>query len=172
MNRKIPATKIIYTALFIAAALILPQIFHFGFGAAAGKMFLPMHIPVIICGMLIGPFFGAVSGIISPVLSFLVSGMPNSSTLPLMMLELCIYGILAGLVSRRFGSYITLFITITGGRIINMLCLYIASFAFMPDLSPAASVYASFIAGIPGIIIQFIIIPPIIKLIKKSGVIK
>ena len=169
---KITTKKLVYTALFIAIALILPQIFHFSFGAVAGKTFLPMHIPVIICAMLTGPVCGAVAGLVSPLLSFLISAMPAATSLPFMMAELCIYGILAGFSARKFGGYISLLITVFGGRIANIIFLYIAAATFAPNVSPAATVYTAFITGIFGVIIQFIIIPPIVAIIKKSGVLK
>ncbi|RKY70366.1 MAG: ECF transporter S component, partial [Candidatus Latescibacterota bacterium] len=50
------------------------MIFH-QFGIA-GKVFLPMHFPVIVAGLLFGPFSGLLVGLFSPVLSFLLTGMP------------------------------------------------------------------------------------------------
>ncbi len=43
------------TGILMAMGLILPTIFHtFNMG---GQVFLPMHIPVLLCGLLIGSKF-------------------------------------------------------------------------------------------------------------------
>jgi len=41
-------TELIYSGLFVAFGLILPQLFHL-FGGT-GPIFLPMHIPVLLAG--------------------------------------------------------------------------------------------------------------------------
>ena len=47
----------VMSAMFLALGLLFPGIFHF-FGAASGQAFLPMHIPVFICGLFCGPNAG------------------------------------------------------------------------------------------------------------------
>ena len=60
--------KVVYGGLLIAIGLVLPQAFHM-FGSDAGKMFLPMHIPVILSGMLLGPVWGLLAALMIPLLS-------------------------------------------------------------------------------------------------------
>ena len=40
--------KLTYSAMFLAISLLLPQVFH-RFGDL-GRILLPMHLPVILCG--------------------------------------------------------------------------------------------------------------------------
>lgn len=58
-----------------------------------GSVFLPMHIPVLICG---APY-GLACGIITPFLSSMTTGMPPAMILPQMMIELAVYGLVTGL---------------------------------------------------------------------------
>ena len=44
----------IWAAFFVTLAVLVPTIFHAVGGL--GKVFLPMHIPVILCGFICGPF--------------------------------------------------------------------------------------------------------------------
>ena len=63
-----------------------------------GVAFLPMHLPIIFVGLIAGPAVGAIAGAAAPLVSFLLSGMPMLAMLPLMMVELCAYGLVAGLL--------------------------------------------------------------------------
>ena len=46
--------QIVLTGLFIALGLVLPMAFHSI--PNAGNIFLPMHIPVLLCGLVCGPW--------------------------------------------------------------------------------------------------------------------
>jgi len=87
-----------YTALLIAVGVLLPMIFHQM--GIAGKVFLPMHFPVIIAGFLFGPLSGVLVGCFSPVLSFLLTGMPPFPTVLAMVPELMTYGAVSGWLYR------------------------------------------------------------------------
>ena len=45
--------KLCLTSMLIAVGVLLPQVFHLIGGSAAGGIFLPMHISVIVTGFLI-----------------------------------------------------------------------------------------------------------------------
>lgn len=152
------------TALCMALGLVLPTLFHM-FGA--GSTFLPMHIPVLLCGLLFGWQYGAICGFIVPLLSALLTGMPSLfPTAPAMMLELCTYGILTGLFYQkiRWNIYPALICSMLGGRVISGIAN--AIFMGMADKSYGFAVFisGSFVKALPGIIIQIIIIPVIIIL--------
>ena len=47
-----PVKKLVFTAVCAALCLVLPMAFH---GIPnAGTVFLPMHIPVLLCGLVCG----------------------------------------------------------------------------------------------------------------------
>ena len=60
--------NLVLTAFCIALCIVLPMAFH---AIGAGATFLPMHIPVLLCGLLCGWPFGAACGLIGPLLSSL-----------------------------------------------------------------------------------------------------
>ncbi len=174
------AIIIIYSALFTALGLLFPQIFHI-FGTAAGSAFLPMHIPVLIAGLCTGPICGLISGILSPFLSSVITMMPPPFKMPFMCIELAVYGVSAGLYKKLFSrfvkkelvcSYIALILAQLTGRVVNIICTYFAVKVLgvsHPAIGVATSV-ASIASGIPGIIIQLIFIPPIVKILSHLKV--
>ena len=87
--------KLVLTSLFIACGLLLPLAFHtFGMG---GRTFLPMHIPVFMGGLLLGWLPGFIIGALTPLLSCLLTGMPPLiPSLPMMIVELALFGLVAG----------------------------------------------------------------------------
>ena len=90
--------KSIITAVCIALCYLVPLLFH---GIQnAGQIFCPMHIPVYICGLVCGWPFGLLCGVAGPLLSSALTGMPPIAILPQMMVELAIYGAVAGLVMK------------------------------------------------------------------------
>ena len=92
--------KLILTSLFIACGLLLPLAFHsFGMG---GRTFLPMHLPVFMGGMLLGWMPGFIIGALTPVLSSLLTGMPPLiPSLPMMVVELALFGLAPGLLYHK-----------------------------------------------------------------------
>ncbi|MEG2259926.1 MAG: ECF transporter S component, partial [Oscillospiraceae bacterium] len=52
--------NLVISALCIALGVILPIAFHAI--PNAGSIFLPMHIPVLLCGLICGPIYGLVCG--------------------------------------------------------------------------------------------------------------
>ena len=99
----------------MALGILIPSVFHL-FGQA-GAVFCPMHIPVIVCGMVCGWKYGGLCGLIVPPLSFLIIGIPPIYPMGVsMMLELCAYGVLAGLLYKRFNVFVSLIGAMIGGR--------------------------------------------------------
>ena len=166
--------RLVVAGLCLALGILLPQVFHVIPVANTGNVFLPMHIPVILCGYFVGAGYGALIGAICPLLSFLFTGMPNAARLPFMIVELMAYGIAAGLVyqllaklNKTLRIYLTLIITMICGRIAYFAGLVVAVYILgMKELSVMA-VISAVVLGLPGIVIQIIIIPVIIFSIDK-----
>ena len=118
--------KSIITAVCIALCYVLPLLFHGIQGA--GQIFCPMHIPVFLCGLVCGWQFGLLCGLAGPALSSALCGMPPVSILPSMMIELAVYGLIAGIMMRCVRTrhvyadlYISLIVAIVAGRVVNGL---------------------------------------------------
>lgn len=159
--------KTVFAALMLALGIILPFFTSHAFGIQ-GTVFLPMHIPVLLTGFLCGAGYGTLCGLILPLLNSFLTGMPVLFPMAVLMtFELATYGFLTGYL---FGNKITniypvLLISMISGRIVSGLVFYILLFSNLKV--GKYSVLTSLITGIPGIILQLVIIPPVIIALSK-----
>lgn len=161
--------RIALTSFFLSLAIVLPFVFHQF--ALAGRIFLPMHIPVFLAGIFVGPMSGVLVGVFSPLISFFLTGMPPPYAVPLMAVELPVYGLSIGLLRRakRIPLVISLVISMILGRAAFALGLLIlGQFVNLP-YGFSAYLKASFITGLPGIGIQVILIPSLVKGVSVLG---
>jgi riboflavin transporter FmnP len=161
MTRRFPVRTLTTTGLLLAVGLLLPLVFHSVFGEAGGRALLPMHYAVLLGGLLLGPVAGAFLGITTPLLSTVLTGMPPAAILPPMVIELAVYGLVAGLAHRRWklAPLWSLCIAMVVGRV----CLGLAVALLGPSIGlkaePAAYVVTSIVTGLPGIGVQLVMIP-------------
>lgn len=157
----------------IISAVALPQIVHVigavsGMGTALGETFLPMHLPIILAGLLAGPYAAGIAGLFSPLVSFALTGMPTSVMLPFMMIELCVYGISAGLLRNvKLPTIAKVLITQIAGRAVRAGAIMFGFYALGTAVKPAI-ILASIPAGLFGIILQLIIIPLAVYRLKEA----
>lgn len=163
------AKKMTFSALFLAFGLIVPQAFHL-FGGT-GPVFLPMHIPVLLAGFFLGGPSGAIIGLVTPILSSLVTAMPVPPILYFMMAELTAYGFLAGFLykSKKNSIYVALIGAMIGGRIILAAAVTLLQPLLGLKLSPMVYLSGALLNGIPGMILQLILIPGLVKLLERSN---
>lgn len=165
----------IATIVAIVSAVALPQIVHLigratGMGTAFGELLLPMHLPILLVGLLAGPYAGAIAGFLGPVCSFTLAGMPNATVLPFMMIELCIYGLVAGVLRKANAPVIAkVFIAQVAGRVCRAVAVAIALYVLGTTEIAVASVWNGTVNGITGIAIQLILLPIIIKVVEKMS---
>lgn len=159
--------KIVLAGLFTALGLVIPFFAGHSFGMR-GTVFLPMHLPVLLCGLTCGPKLGFVCGIVTPFLSSIMTGMPSAfPMLPVLAFELSLYGMISGWTYRikKMPIYPSLICSITAGRITNGLVL-----AFLLSLEGGTfkvlSAGYSVLTGLPGVMIQLITVPVILKYIE------
>lgn len=170
MQTLTPVKKIVLTAVCAALCVVVPMAFHAI--PNAGSVFLPMHIPVLLCGIVCGWPNGFICGLIGPLVSSLLTGMPPAAMLPSMMVECCVYGLTTGLVMKyvRTGKllpdlYISMITAMILGRAISGIA---KSLIFSPGTAPFAWVTTSLVTGIPGIVIQLLLIPLIIVALTRA----
>ena len=73
---------------------------------------------------------GAVSGLLGPLASFALSGMPGAAMLPFMMIELCAYGLFAGLLCNgKMPTLAKIALTQIAGRAVRAAAILIAVYA-------------------------------------------
>lgn len=161
--------------LSIAGAVALPQVFHglgaiSGLGTTPGEAFLPMHLPIILVGLLAGPYAGAVSGISAPLISFMLSGMPNAAMLPFMMIELCAYGLFAGILRGvKLPSLAKVIMVQAAGRAVRAAAILLAVYGFGSTAVPVAVIWKSILTGLPGIVLQWCLLPLIVFWIENRS---
>ncbi|CDD54270.1 MULTISPECIES: ECF transporter S component [Ruminococcus] len=159
-------------ALTVAAAVLLPQLFHAvgaisGTGTALGAALLPMHIPVLLAGLLYGPVVGVAAGVLSPLLSAAVSDMPTAALLPFMVLELGVYGLTSGFLSRTgLHGFTKLLLAQLAGRAARALAVLTAIYLLRNTRLEPAAAWQFVTAGLFGILIQWAVIPLLVKYIQ------
>ena len=160
MTRHFSVRTLTTLGLLLAVGLLLPLVFHSMFGAAGGQMFLPMHYAVLLGGLLLGPIAGAFLGIATPLLSTLITGMPPVAILPPMLVELAIYGLVAGLAHRhwKLAPLWSLLLAMAAGRIALGLAVALLGPSFGLKANPVAYVLGSIVTGLPGIAVQIVVI--------------
>ena len=174
MNNMSYLKRSMFTAECIALCIVLPLAFHPI--QNAGNIFLPMHIPVLLCGLICGGVFGLLCGLLGPFLSCVITGMPLMALLPGMMTELAIYGLGAGCMMSLVRTkklhadlYISLFVSMLAGRLIGGAA---RAFIFLPgNYTIAIWAMGAFVTGLPGAVIQLILLPAIVRVLEKAALI-
>lgn len=165
--------KLIFAALCIALGVVLPMLMHSI--PKAGMIWLPMHIPVLLAGFLAGPFFGLIVGVLTPLISSVTTGMPPAGpVLFSMMIELAVYGLIAGLVfkyiktkSEVINVYISLILAMLCGRVVMGL---VQNFFFSAgNYSLNVWLGSAFVTALPGILLQLVVVPMLYFIVKKAG---
>ncbi|CCL50720.1 ECF transporter S component [Clostridioides difficile] len=161
--------NIIMSALFIAFGTVLPFLFHIV--NLSGKIFLPMHLPVLIAGILLDKKSGLIVGMVTPFISSLITGMPILFPVAFIMtFELSAYGFFIGyFYEKRLNMYISLLFSMILGRVIVVIVVYFLSFISnnLVNLDPIEYIKVVIVTALPGIFVQFIVIPIIANFIKK-----
>ena len=161
------AKLIIGTFIFSGLGIAIPRIFHLLVGSSAGVTFLPMHLMVLIAALTFGITSSCIVAGSSVFFSYLLTGMPALARMPYMLIELLIYGILLSIFNKKFNSYVSLIATMILGRLIYAFILF-ASTNWFGFNGYGISVMQSVKSGIPGIILQLILVPIIAMGIKKG----
>ncbi len=166
--------KSIITAVCIALCYVVPLLFH---GVQnAGRVFLPMHLPVFLCGLIFGWQYGLLCGLAGPALSSLLTSMPPAAMLPSMMLELAVYGCVSGLMMRFIRTkntyadlYISLIAALLCGRVVAglMQALIFSKGAY----SMTAWVSGYVVTSWPGTLIQLVLLPSVVFALMKAHLI-
>ncbi len=168
--------KMVFAGVLLAVGIILPQIFHLSGIPNAGAVFLPMHIPVILSGFVLGPIYGAIIGILCPLVSSLLTSMPSFARLPYMICELAAYGVFSGLLfytfklrKKGYGTVISLIIAMLLGRLSYGISLFLTLNLFGVKNGGFEAAITATTVGIPGIVMQLLIIPIIVYAVEKGG---
>ena len=170
------AKKLTLSAMFLALGMVLP--FLTGQIQQIGNMLLPMHIPVFLCGLICGWQYGEVVGFLLPLLRSVTFGMPPLYPVAIAMaFELATYGFASGFLYGRSkwkcvrALYRSLIVAMLTGRAIWGLAEVI-----LLGLGGTVFTWKMFLSGailnsILGIIIQLTLIPAIMIVLNKTGLV-
>lgn len=174
MQKMSAVKKSIITAVCIALCVVLPQAFHAV--PNAGAIYLPMHIPVLLCGLICGWPYGLLCGLAGPALSALLTGMPPAAVLPGMLVECGVYGLAAGLLMQLLRTkhlYADLYISLAAAMLLGRVVSGIAKALIFSagSYSMASWVAGSFVTALPGIVIQLALLPSIVYALMRARLI-
>lgn len=171
--------KLVLCAMLIAVGIILP--FFTGQIKEIGKMLLPMHIPVFLCGLVCGGRYGLAAGVITPILRSLLFSMPVLYPGAIAMAaELGTYGLVSGiifgLVSKKniVGVYASMLPAMVIGRIVwglVQIVLYNIRLVGFDggDFTMRMFMAGAFFEAIPGIILQLVVVPLLVTALARAG---
>lgn len=172
MKNHIKNLRLVLASLFFALCYILP--FFTGQIPEIGVMLCPMHIPVLLCGFICGPSWGLVVGFVAPLLRSLTLGMPPIfPTAVCMALELGVYGLVSGIMYKALPKklpyiYYSLLTAMVVGRLVWGFAMLLAMGARGSSFGISAFFAGAVMNALPGIILQLIFVPFVVKIIYKK----
>ncbi len=177
MNMHKQTKNLTLSALFIAMGIVLPMIT--GNIPRIGNALLPMHIPVFLCGLICGWQYGLAVGAVLPLMRSVLFGMPPLYPVAIAMtFELATYGFVSGFLYNRsrwqcvIALYRSMILAMLAGR-----AVWGAAEVVLLGLGGNAFTWQAFMAGaflnaIPGILIQLTLLPALMVMLHKTGLVR
>ena len=174
--QKMRTKNTVLAAMFLAVGVVLPSLT--GAIKEIGDSLLPMHLAVMLCGVVCGWSYATPVGLVLPFLRAAFFGMPPLYPNAVWMsLELATYGFVIGFLYglRRTYSRVYLLICIyaalltamAAGRVVwgvtKAILLGVADKPFGFE----AFLIGGFVDAIPGILLQFLLVPLIAELTAR-----
>ena len=172
MKNTFSVRRLTLSAMLMAVGMLLPfltgQIKHIG------NMLCPMHLPVFICGMICGPVWGLITGALLPLVRSMVFGMPVLMPAALAMaFELAAYGCISGLLRRKLPKTLgMLFVSLVSAMILGRIVWGLVS---IPVYGMAGKTFGwqifvanGFVNAVPGMILQLIAVPAVVRALEKA----
>ena len=155
------ARELSLAGLLGALGLLLPIGFH-ALGPA-GRVFLPMHLPIVVAGFVVGPATAAGLGLIVPLLSAVLTGMPPLAPpiALLMSLELMVKATLASVLYRslRLPIWLVLPVALLVDWAVLAVAAVVAADFFAIEAGPVQYVWGVILLSVPGTLLQLAVVP-------------
>ncbi len=169
LMKKIAAERVIFNIVLIVLGVVLSMMVNVFKGLYG--IILPIHIPVIIAGLLLGPISGINVAVFTPIFSNIFCGFPHIKDLFFIIFELFCYGCIAGFLKNKninINIYIILIILFILPRVFYFGGMWLLeAIISIGDIS-IKSMIKIIIEQIPGMILQIIVIPPVLKKLKSG----
>ena len=169
--------EILVGAFFAALGVVVPILFHL---VGLGRVFLPMHLPILAVGFFVSPTVAVAAGFVTPWVSSFLTGMPPLPVAVLMSLELPVLAGIASLCYRALkgrvhkSRWVGKIIAVWSSTVIAIVAriavdLLLLAKVVAPILQlPAGSFgLAAVLAGTPGIVLQLTLVPAIVLAIER-----
>ena len=160
-------------ALILALGLVLPSLT--GAIKEIGDSLLPMHLVVMLCGAICGWRYGLLVGATLPFLRSLLFTMPPLYPNAVWMAtELATYGFVIGILyaclksNAKWKIFVSLICSMIAGRIVWGISKAILLGVAGKPFGIEAFIIGGFVDAIPGIILQFVLVPTVVILIEKN----
>ncbi|KUK15308.1 ECF transporter S component [Petrotoga olearia] len=155
--------RVARSPVYIALGVVVFSFLVHGIGnPMLGTIVLPLHFVALMAGIMEGATIGLLVGALMPILNFMLMGMPPFPVFIFMTIEVATYGLISGLLNKK-NIYLDLLVSMLIGRGVYMIAYYTIGLILNINLSPLTSILMSYVFGIPGIILQLIFIPMIVK---------
>lgn len=165
---KYSARELALAGMFGALGIVLPMLFHL---IGLGKIFLPMHLPILMCGFLVSPTVALVCGIVTPIISGALTSMPPLFPIGVIMAaELGVLALSASIfyTKLKLHYFVAVILAMISARIAHAVFALLLS-PFIQQEQSLKMIAFSMIASWPGIIIQLTAIPTTMAIIKNKS---
>ncbi|MCL2249401.1 MAG: ECF transporter S component [Oscillospiraceae bacterium] len=163
-------------AMFLAIGYILP--FLVMQMPPMAMMFLPMHLPVFLCGLICGWKYGGAVGFVLPITRSAIFGMPAMFPMAISMsFELAVYGLVVGIVfelvrkQNLFSLYLSIIIAMVAGRITWGLAMWVLLTFGEGAFSLQWFITGALVNAWPGIVLQLVLIPTVMIILNRVGLV-
>ena len=165
--------NITITAICIAMCVLLPILFHFI--PQGGRIFSPIHIPVLICGLACSWQYGLICGAVGVILSSAITSMPALAQVPAMAVECAVYGLASALLIKFIKTgkpYANLYLSLICSMILGRIAGGAVQALFLTNgYTFSAWISGYFAVSLPGILLHLILVPPIVRALTRAGLI-
>lgn len=162
-----------FSALLLALALFLP--FLTGQIPEIGRMLSPLHIPAMLAGFVLPLPWAVPLAFAMPLVRSLIFSSPPMLPMAITMaFELATYALVISILAKRLaksftGIILTLIAAMVVGRLVYAIAFYIVMLAMGNPFNLQAVITGLTVEGLPGIIVQLVLIPPIVLALRSAG---
>ena len=150
---------------FTALAVLTPLAAHYFGGPLAGRMFLPMHIFVLVAGLVLGWRAGLFVGVLTPLISYSLTHLPPATVLPFVAIEMAAYGLLAGLLRKNFK--LNIWWALLGAMAFGRAAAWLAVLIWPTKIAAGQYIFGAVLDGWRGILLQILLVPVLMKAIGR-----
>lgn len=169
--------NLLLSAMFLAIGIVLP--FFIGQIPAVGRMLLPMHIPVLLCGLICGWPYGLGVGFVLPLLRSLLFSTPAMYPHAVgMAFELAVYGAVVGYLyaHSKYQCVKALYKCLIPAMVVGRL-VWGAVMIVLMGLGGSVFTWELFLTGallnaLPGIALQLVLIPAVMVLLDRTKLVR